>query len=237
MVSSDEEYVPSDEEQHAPRRGRRQRDNRGRARDPPAPGPPPPQPRGRARSQPRRSPSPASQRRRGRSLPGRLPNILRVPSVNPSLEDVCDWYGIRYILELTILQLCKLAALLIRDRDGARLYRPPEVQEEIDSYLEENGNNANTPFCTHELNEFACTVDYLIKVKTNLVGIQRLLDEDDPSIALMSLPDCEHDYELTPDVWCVVPEQIPLQICQGQAFRLFGKLYVSQWIHSSCEIY
>lgn len=97
--------------------------------------------------------------------------------------------------------------------------RPAEVQVEIDRHYQRNGADARLSI--HELNEYATTMDYIIKIKANIYGIRRLIRENDDRINVTTMRDDETGQPVL-DVWAFLPPTLPYQVCQGAARLRFG---------------
>ena len=138
------------------------------------------------------------------------------------LRQILSRQGNLYLDDFELDELSRLAYILVK-REGYDLDpdpRPPEVQSEIDQHYQRNGADAGLSI--HELNEYATTMDYIIKIKANIFGIRRLIRDNDARINITTMRDDDSGDEVL-DVWAFLPPTLPYQVCQGTAMQHFGK--------------
>ena len=138
------------------------------------------------------------------------------------LRQILSRQGFLYLDDFELDELSKLAYILVK-RQGFDLDpdpRPPEVQSEIDQHYQRNGADAGLSI--HELNEYATTMDYIIKIKANIFGIRRLIRDNDARINITTMRDDDSGDEVL-DVWAFLPPTLPYQVCQGTAMQHFSK--------------
>ncbi len=134
------------------------------------------------------------------------------------LIDVLRHYGLEKYAFLSVGQMNTLALKIVQSEEVKR-YRPKKVQDEINDHHAKGENGLHNQV----YNEIACILDYIVKLKANIVGITRLLREGSDLIKIMSLPDEENGDRPTPDVFAFVPPEFTMQICQGMANQLFSE--------------
>lgn len=138
------------------------------------------------------------------------------------LRQILRHQGILYLDDFDLDELSKLAYILVK-RQGFDLDpdpRPADVQSEIDQHYQLNGADAGLSI--HELNEYATTMDYIIKIKANIFGIRRLMRNNDARINITTMRDDDSGDEVL-DVWAYLPPTLPYQVCQGTARQHFSK--------------
>ncbi len=244
MVSSDEDFVPSDQESPEEAIGRpRQRGRassaarppqRRRQNEAPAEQQPASQRPGRVAAAAAAAPQPAvavaaaSQRPAANVLPQdeQINAVAADLGINgrdtaariDQLRQILRSQGILYLDDFSLHELARLAFMLVKSQ--RQRYRPANVQNEINQHYERNRNGVDAQLHDHELNEYATIMDYIIKVKASIFGIRRLIRENDPQIRITTMRDDETG-EQTLDVWAFIPERLSYQICQGTAFQHF----------------
>lgn len=138
------------------------------------------------------------------------------------LRQILSDKGILYLDDYTLDELSRLALMLVK-RQGYvpnQDPRPPEIQVAIDQHYRRNGADARLSI--HELNEYATTMDYIIKIKANIFGIRRLIRENDDRINITTMRDDDTGQPVL-DVWAYLPPTLPYQVCQGTAMQHFSK--------------
>ena len=139
-----------------------------------------------------------------------------------NFDEVLSHYHLMFIKHCTVGQLATKAVDFIQSAEAIAL-RDPEVQQLIN----EHHAQGQQSFHKQELNELCCIMDYLIKQKCIIHSIIRRLEAGDPRIRVFARETNPDFGRRVMDVYVFIPAELRYQICQGQAFRLFGEFSMS----------
>lgn len=140
------------------------------------------------------------------------------PEIDPTLRKILELHGLYMYAILSQDELNAFVVKLVTSEEVTH-FRKPELNREIVEYRRNHPNS----YHPQQYNEMACCLDYIIKLKANIIGLDRLLKEGSTKVRTYTWPDGEFDDKPTPDIYAFIPSSFKMEICTGAGKNHFSK--------------
>lgn len=149
----------------------------------------------------------------------------RPSSIHQGLLDILKLHGLEKYAFFSQDELNTFVVKLVTS-DEVKHFREPSLNHEIDEYRRIHPNSYHPQI----YNEMACCIDYIIKLKANIIGLDRLLKEGSTEVCIHTWPDGQFDDRPTPDIYAFVPSPLTMEICTGAGKRHFSEYDVLPFV-------